>query len=300
MYGNFTMSLSSDFDDILESGVRLGAHVSYGIGGEAEFLARPRTLDELCALLRAAADEGSAVRVLGGGSNLLVADEGVSGLVVMLAGKELASLELLPGAMRCGAGVKLRRLVREAADAGLSGAECLAGIPGTVGGALVMNAGGRYGSIGDLVRDVRAVDSGGQAVHLTGEQAGFGYRCSKLEGLVLTGCTLELTAEQPEVVKQRSREVLNEKRAAQPLSEKSAGCVFRNPANGPAAGELIDAAGFKGRVAGGAMVSEAHANFILNTGDASCSDVLELVDAIRDGVERVSGVRLELEIEIWS
>ncbi len=294
------MSLLSDFDDIVEAGVPLSAHTTFDIGGEAEHLARPRTLRELRALLRAAAAEGMAVRVLGGGSNLLVADEGVSGLVIVLAGKELASLELLPGAVRCGAGVKLARLVREAADAGLSGAECLAGIPGTVGGALIMNAGGRYGFIGDLVREIRAVDLGGEAVRLTREQAEFGYRSSGLEGLVLTECTLELTAEQPEVAKQRSRAALKEKRGAQPLSEKSAGCVFRNPADGPAAGELIEAAGFKGRCAGGAMVSSVHANYIVNTGGASCGDVLELVDGVREGVERATGVRLELEIEIWS
>ena len=294
------MSFSSEFDDILETGFVLAGATTMGIGGPARMLARPRSRGELARMLSRAAEEGIPVRVLGGGSNVLVADEGVDCLVVKLAGREFASLEHLPGALRCGAGLTLARLVREAASAGLSGLEGLAGIPGTVGGALVGNAGGRYGTIGDVVEEIEALDLGGGEVTVRRHQAGFGYRTSNLKGLVLTGCRLKLTAEEPQLVAERTRQVLAEKRAAQPLKAASAGCVFRNPEGGAPAGQLIEELGFKGRRVGGAAVSELHANYIVNQGGARCSDVLELVDEIREAAAREQGVGLELEIEVWS
>jgi UDP-N-acetylmuramate dehydrogenase len=294
------VSFSSSFDDILEENVVLAGATTLGIGGPARMLARPRSREELARLLGAAGEAGLRVRVLGAGSNLLIADEGVDGVVVKLAGRRLATLELLPGAVRCGAGLALPRLVRETCAGGLSGLEGLAGIPGALGGALRMNAGGHYGAIGDAVREIHAVDLGGAEVQLTAEQAGFGYRRSDLEGLVLTGCVLDLTAEDPETVRRRAREVLEEKRACQPLNAASAGCVFRNPPGDVAAGRLIEELGFKGRRAGGAKVSELHANYIVNTGGARCGDVLELIDAIREAASRERGIHLELELEIWS
>jgi UDP-N-acetylmuramate dehydrogenase len=137
-------------------------------------------------------------------------------------------------------------------------------------------------------------------VGLSRDGAGFGYRRSQLGGLVLTACRLKLTAEDPELVRRRTREVLAEKRAAQPLSEASAGCVFRNPSEDLPAGRLIEELGFKGRTAGGAAVSEKHANYIVNRGGARCGDVLELIDAVREAARRDRGVDLELEVEIWS
>lgn len=294
------MSFSSEFDDILEIGFVLAGATTIGIGGPARMLARPRSRAELARLLSRAAEENCPVRMLGAGSNILVADEGVDCLVVKLAGREFASLEHLTGALGCGAGLMLPRLVREAAAAGLSGLEGLAGIPGTVGGALISNAGGRYGSIGDLVEEIEALDLGGKQVTVNREQAGFGYRTSDLRGLVLIGCRLRLTPEEPALVAGRTREVFVEKRATQPLKAASAGCVFRNPEGGAPAGQLIEELGFKGRRVGGAAVSELHANYIVNQGGASCSQVLELVDEIREAAAREHGVGLELEVEIWS
>jgi UDP-N-acetylmuramate dehydrogenase len=294
------VSFSTEFDDILEKAAPLAGATTFGIGGPAEYLARPRSRERLAELLAAAAREGLRVRVLGAGSNLLVADEGVAGVVVTLGGRAFAFLEVLPGSLRCGAGLGLARLVREAASAGLSGVECLAGIPATVGGALVNNAGGRYGNLGQVVREIEALDLGGQEVTLSGERAGFGYRSSQLGGLVVTGCRLELAAEDPALVRRRTGEVQREKRAAQPLGEASAGCIFRNPPDGPPAGRLIEELGFKGRRVGGAQVSERHANYIVNRAGARCSDVLELIDAIRGEAARARGIDLELEVEIWS
>lgn len=294
------MSFWADFDDILEASAPLAPLTTFGIGGPAEHLARPRTLSELGRMLTCADQEGIPVRLLGAGSNLLVADEGVGGLVVKLAGREFSRLEMLPGAVSCGAGLSLGRLVREAAEAGLSGLEGLAGIPASVGGALRMNAGGRYGSIGAVTREVRCTDGEGNEVALKRDEVDFGYRQSSLAGLVVTGCTLELTPEAPETVRKRTREVIEEKKRMQPLGEKSAGCVFRNPRADLPAGRLLDDLGFKGARAGGAEVSGVHANYIVNTGAASCADVLELVDRMREGARREKGVDLELELEIWS
>lgn len=296
------MSFSGDFDDIIEGGFPLGKATTFGIGGPAEMLVRPRSREELRRLLAAAAAGGVRVRLLGAGSNLLVADEGVRGAVVKLAGRAFASVENLPAGLACGAGVPLARLVRAAAEAGLSGVESLAGIPGTVGGALIMNAGGRYGCIGDVVEEVAALapDGSGGEVRLTREEAGFGYRKSNLRGLVLLAARLALTPDDPEAVRRRVREVMAEKSASQPLKMPSAGCVFRNPPGGPPAGQLIEELGFKGRRVGGAEVSSVHANYIVNAGGARCSDVLELIDSIREAAAKTHGIGLELEIEIWS
>ena len=294
------MSFSSEFDDIVTRGFPLGKATTFGIGGPAEMLARPRSVEELGRLLAAAAAGGLEVRILGGGSNLLVADEGVKGLVVRLAGKAFASVEQLPGGMSVGAGVPLARLVREAASAGLSGVESLAGIPGSVGGALIMNAGGKYGCIGDVVEEVRALGRDGRIVRLRREGCGFGYRSSRLRETIVTGCRLALTPDQPAAVAERTRGVRAEKRRSQPLGQPSAGCVFKNPGPELPAGRLIDELGFKGRRVGRAMVSELHANYIVNAGGARCGEVLELIDAIREAASRAKGVELELEVELWS
>ncbi len=294
------MSFLADFDDILEERSPLAASTTLAIGGPAGYLASPRSVAELLELLAVCEEAGHEVRMLGAGSNLLVADEGVAGVVVRLAGREFASLELLPGAIRCGAGLSLGKLVREAAAAGLSGLEGLAGIPASVGGALRMNAGGSYGAIGNTVSGVRVIGEGGSEIELSASESGFAYRDSGLAGLVITGCTLELTPEQPGVVQERTRQVLKEKRCSQPLKEKSAGCIFKNPEAEISAGRLLDELGFRGRMVGGAMVSDMHANYIINAGEASCSEVLELIDLMREAARRERGVELELEVEIWS
>lgn len=289
-----------DFDDIMERGLRLAGLTTFGIGGPAAMLGRPRSVEELGRLLSAAAAQGLAVRVLGAGSNVLVADEGVEGLVVKMAGREFSQIRYLPGGVECGGAVTLPRLVREAAEAGLSGMECLAGIPGSIGGALAMNAGGRYGCMADAVRDVEVMDRHGVRSRLGREDAGFSYRTSRLRGLVVTGCTLKLTPDNPDDVKSRTAAVLDEKRKHQPLGAACAGCVFRNPAEGPPAGRLIEELGFKGQRVGGAAVSDRHANFIVNTGRATCGDVLELVDKIRVAALAGRGTVLDLELDVWS
>jgi UDP-N-acetylmuramate dehydrogenase len=294
------VSLLKRFDDIKQDFVALSGVTTFRIGGPARFMAAPGSLDQLVELLSVASSEGLDVRILGGGSNLLVADKGLEGLVVRLGAREFSAIEFLPGAVRCGAGVSLSRLVSETAAAGLSGLEGLAGIPGSVGGALVMNAGGRYGCLADTVESLSLVDMQGRETRAQANQCGFGYRSSDLDEMVVTHCQLKLTPDEPEIVQKRRAEILAEKKSQQPLAAASAGCIFRNPSKDQPAARLIDAAGLKGCRIGGARVSEKHANFIINENNASCSDVLELIETVRQAVRKFSDVDLELEIELWS
>jgi len=269
-----------------------------GVGGRADALARPERLDQLRALL----EWDAPVRILGDGANLLVADEGVDGLVVSL--ERMTRVERLDegGRLLAEAGVNLPRLVIEAARLGLSGLEGLAGVPASVGGATRMNAGGAFGSFADAVERVHALTRAGDARTLDRDQIDFGYRRSGLEDLFITSVELALTPAQPADVRARTKEVMARKKATQPLAADSAGCVFRNPiidARRTSAGLLLDRAGCKGLRVGGACVSERHANFVCCQSGATAADALELIDLMRTRVEDAHGVRLETEIVIW-
>jgi UDP-N-acetylmuramate dehydrogenase len=290
------------FTDITAENAPLAQFTTFGIGGPARYLVEPRSVDELVGVLDALSSEGVPFRILGGGANLLIPDEGVRCAVIRLAG-ELAERSCDGARATAGAAVPLGRLVSECAKRGLSGAEGLAGIPGTIGGALVMNAGGRWGRMGDITEsaNVLARDDGRSAVARVLDKAAirFGYRESSLRGEVILGAMLALRQDDPAHVAETTRGCLDEKRRTQDLKAKSAGCAFKNPPQGPSAGALIDGAGLKGARVGGAQVSRIHANFIVNTADATARDVTELINLVRDKVFAVSGVRLELEIELW-
>jgi UDP-N-acetylmuramate dehydrogenase len=189
-------------------------------------------------------------------------------------------------------------LSRGLSDNGLSGLECMAGIPGTVGGAVRMNAGGGSGEFGDVVRDVTVMDSGGVIETWSRDRLGFGYRRSEIGDRIVLSARLELVEEDPVTVRRRFDDNFENKRRSQPISCRSAGCIFKNPA-GQSAGALIDRAGLKGARCGGAQVSEQHANFIIAGRGATASDVLRLIDLIRDRVLSEFGTELEVEVEIW-
>ena len=275
----------------------LSGYTTFRIGGPAEDAARPRNAEEVAEVLHVAREEGLPVRTVGMGSNLLVADEGVAGLVLLMRG--LDGIEIHGRRVTAGAGVTNSRLFNATRSRGLSGLACLLGYPGTAGGAVRMNAGGTAGYIGQVVEWVRGIDASGRLVERSGAECRFRYRGSDLEDLVVVEVGLLLDGDMdPEEYAMRCRGVFVRKRESQPLELPSAGCVWKNPP-GDAAGRLVDAAGCKGLRVGGAEVSTVHANFVVNRGGATCADVLTLMEQVRLRVHEQSGILLQREVIHW-
>ena len=274
---------------------------SYRVGGPAEFFAEPPDAEALRRLLGSAKAANQPVRVLGRGTNLLVADSGVRGLVVHLPQAGFGALECQGLLVRAGAALGLPKLVNWCAAHDLQGLECLQGIPGCVGAALRMNAGGKHGRIGSRVRRVCGFEGDGTPFDAGAEECGFAYRGSRLNGRIVTSCELALSAGDEAACRSRLAEIIREKAASQPLGARSAGCVFKNPSlpHVPPAGKLLDELGLKGLRLGGAAVSTQHANFLVCEGRASASDLVQLIRLIRRLVYEARGVMLELEIEAW-
>jgi UDP-N-acetylmuramate dehydrogenase len=201
--------------------------------------------------------------------------------------------------LHAGAALALQKLVNWCAARGLSGLECLHGIPGLLGAALRMNAGGSHGQIGSRVRWVRGVEYSGEPFEADREGCGFVYRDSNLGGCIVTSCELELAAADAAACRTALEEIMKEKAAAQPLGARSAGCVFKNPSPSNPAGRLLDKLGLKGLRVGGAAVSTRHANFLMCEGQASAQDLVRLIRLIRQRVYEECGIMLELEIETW-
>jgi UDP-N-acetylmuramate dehydrogenase len=238
------------------------------------------------------------VRLLGGGSNVLVRDNGFAGVVVQLRGPGFEQATIDGTSVTVGGGASLPRLVMTCARRGLGGLAGLAGVPGSVGGALRMNAGGRHGDIGRWVEWVDVVDRNGAFRRLAGAEAGFTYRNSALRDLIVVACGLELPAQDRGELLRQVKDFTRAKAAAQPMGARSAGCVFKNPP-GDAAGRLIDGVGAKGWRRGDAVISGRHANFIVNEGGATAAEVLGLADDVRRAVRERHGLNLEYEIDIW-
>lgn len=277
----------------------LARYTTFGIGGTADWFFEPRTVAELSEACRMAHSLCTEVRILGGGSNLLISDAGVRGAVISMRRFETRLIEPIAATMvRVSAGVRLARLVRHCAKHGLAGLECLAGIPGTVGGAIAMNAGGIGGTIGSLVAWLDVMHPDGAMRRLSAEEVAWGYRSTNLGELVVVFAGLRLTPRPVEEVVAQLERTLSCKRTAQPLTMPSAGCFFRNPA-GDYAGRLVDQAGLKGHRVGGAMVSRKHANFLVNRGGATARDVLELVRQVRRAVLERFHVELQNEVHCW-
>ena len=283
--------------DRVRAGERLARHTSYRIGGPADLLARPDTVDELGIVLREASAAGVGVTLLGGGSNVLVGDGGMRGLVVKL-GRGFRRVEWKPDGVRAGAAVQLGRLARESAARGLAGLEHAEGIPGTVGGALFMNAGAYGGDIAGTAETVDGLDANGSPLRLGRETLAFTYRRAHLPaGFVVTAVSFGLRAEKPYAVRSRLDAVRSRRVASQPQGQPNAGSIFKNPP-GDHAGRLIEAAGLKGRRVGGARFSERHANFIVNEGRARATDVQVLMAIAQRAVWERSGVWLEPEVRL--
>lgn len=292
------MGSLTDFEPILRRAEPLAPRTWLRLGGPAELFAEPRSQDELVALVLTCQESGTPVRLLGGGSNLLVRDEGVKGVVVHLADPVFAKIAIEGDRVICGGAAKLGHVISSAVREGLAGLETLVGIPGTVGGALHGNAGGRGGDIGQWTARATVLNRKGQIATRHRDELVFGYRQSNLDELVILEAELLLERDSPAALTQRMQQQWIIKKAGQPLAHQSAGCIFKNP-RGMSAGMLIDQAGLKGTRIGGAEVSDRHANFIVTESGATAADVLKLIELVRDRVEEKLGVALETEIEIW-
>lgn len=275
----------------------MSAHCTWGAGGPVACLARAETMAEAAWIVTAAAEAGVPLMAVGGGSNLLVTDAGWPGVMLRLSG-ELAGLEAGEGFIRAGAGASLARAVNLAGRQGLAGLEWAAGIPGTVGGAVAMNAGAAGGCMADVTEAVTLLDRDGAVHQMDGRELPASYRRRNLpEGSLVVGALLKLTPDDPQAVAERMRAVLDRRRAGQPLQARTAGSVFMNPP-GDFAGRLIEQAGLKGLARGGARVSPVHANFIENTGGATAGDLIGLMDLVAAQVKQRFGVELRREVRV--
>ncbi len=294
----------------------LSKHISFQTGGPVDFWVQPNSIDEIAELLNISKEFGQPVYLIGGGNNMLIEDDGLRGIAVHLANPAFRNLETLSESrIRAGAGADLGQLLTWTAEKGLSGLEFLAGIPGTVGGAIWMNAGrgiktenGKWkmGSsntemrhMGEVVGSVTLMQESGKIKTLAKNEIEFGYRHTNLPSGIVLEVILQLIPGDPDQIRERVRENLKTKIKTQDLYFPSAGCVFKNPAKGKkTAGQLIDETGLKGIRVGQAQISERHANFIINRSSASARDILTLVRLAQHKVREEYGIQLELELKI--
>lgn len=278
----------------------MAKHTSFKIGGPAEAMAFPGSREELAELLKVSALLDRKPAILGAGTNILAADEGIPGLVICLKDRLGGMERLSDTAIWVAAGVTMARAAVFAAGQGLSGMEFAHGIPGTVGGGVYMNAGAYGGEICQICKSVDVMDMNGRVKTLTGEEMGFSYRHSRLEeedGIVLSA-VFELTKKPEEEIRALMQDLMTRRKTSQPLDLPSAGSAFKRPANGYAAA-LIDQSGLKGYRVGDAAVSEKHAGFAVNLGKATAKDVRALLAQVSDKVFADTGIRLEPEVRIW-
>ena len=271
-------------------------HTSFHIGGPAELMAQPQSEAELQSLLMKAAEAAVPVTLVGNGSNLLVRDKGIRGLVIKL-GSMLRDIKVSGNVLTFGSGVSLAQASKKAAELGLSGMEFAVGIPGSIGGAVYMNAGAYDGEMAKVVKSVRVMDAAGEVSELSAGELDFGYRHSALQGSgkIVTSVTVELAAGDKQAIAEKMADFSNRRITKQPLELPSAGSMFKRPP-GYFAGTLIDQTGLKGYTVGGAQVSTKHAGFVVNIGGATAADVLQLISDVQAKVFAAHGVHLEPEV----
>jgi UDP-N-acetylmuramate dehydrogenase len=288
----------SGFEAFFRQREPLAPHTWLGIGGPAEFFAQPRSQDELATLVRRCHEQQVPMRLLGGGSNVLVPDEGVSGLVIQLSEAAFGEIRCQGNMLRAGAGAKLSHVITESAAKGLAGLEALVGIPGTVGGALHGNAGGRSGDIGQWTAAATIMTHEGRILQRGRQDLVFAYRESSLDELVILSAEFQLEQEDPAELARRMQKQWIVKKAEQPLVDQRTGCIFKSP-RGMNAATMIDEAGLGGAHVGAAAISDRNANFIVADKGATSHDVRRLIDQLRTRVQERLGVPLELQIELW-
>jgi len=287
-----------DFSEILQRNEPLSHHTWLRLGGPAQFFVTPRSEGELLEVISACRNQQLPIHIFGSGSNLLVREAGVQGVVVRVVEPLLGEVRIDGTSLTAGGGALLSHVVAEAVRAGLGGIEYLVGIPGTIAGAVVGNSGGRTGDIGQLITSVRVLTQDNEIAVRHGDELTFSYRRSSIQDLLVLSATLELTRDDSEELTRRMRKNWIMKRSTQPLADQSAGCIFRNP-RGLSAGSLIEQCGLKGLSVGKARISERHANFIVTESGATSKDVEQLISRIQKAVAEKFAVNLELEIKVW-
>ncbi|MSR17815.1 MAG: UDP-N-acetylmuramate dehydrogenase [Phycisphaerales bacterium] len=293
----------------VEQDAPLGARTWFGVGGRVEWLIKPRSEMALSQLLRRCTEDGVAVRVLGEGANLLVDDEGIDGVVVQLTHAAFRATRFDGSSgdvsLEAGSGCSVSLLTTECGRRGLAGIEQLIGIPASLGGAIKMNAGGKYGDIASAIRSVRLMNTSGSTEEVSTSEAKFSYRGSSLpEGIIVSAC-LQLGEADAQLLRSRMKEISAYKANSQPLKDNSAGCMFRNPVDPQtnqrvSAGMLIDRAGLKGTVLGSAEVSDCHGNFITVVKEGHARDVRALAELVQHRVKAHCGISLEREVVFWT
>lgn len=276
----------------------MSAHTTFRVGGPADCLVTPSTVEQISDILDYCRSQSIPYLVIGNGSNLLVKDGGVAGVVVDLSTK-FNDISVSGDVVTAQAGALLSKVARSAYGAGLTGMEFAEGIPGTIGGAVYMNAGAYGGEMCQIVDKVTCLTQDGQIVEYVGEDHGFSYRHSAYmgSGMVILEATLTLKQGNPEEIKALMDDLRGRRRDKQPTDKPSAGSTFKRPANGYAAA-MIDQCGLKGFAVGGAEVSTKHSGFVINAGGATATDILTLMDKVTDKVQEQCGVRLEPEVQI--
>ena len=303
-----TSTLFVDLDVEVHPDFPLGPETWFGVGGRADILICPRSVEALGTLVRRCHENEIPLRILGSGANLLVPDEGVDGVVVRLnqpAFREVSyNASGAVEAMRAMAGADLARTLNETVRRGLSGLQQVAGIPASIGGALHMNAGGAFGSIGDGVHSVACLNERGETVVYPASELTFEYRQTNLPDGVILWAAFNLQDDDPKRLRERVLEIFSYKKSTQPLGEKSAGCMFRNPIDPESgerisAGRVIDETGLKGLRIGTAEVSPRHANFLTVERGGRARDVIELGDEVARRVFDARGIELVREVVVW-
>ena len=292
------MAFQTGFEHIVREGELLAKYTWLRLGGAAQYFAEPTTLDELVGLVRRCREEDQPVRLLGGGSNLLVRAEGVPGLVISLTAAEFAGVSVRKRVFTAGGAAKLSHLIAWAGREGLGGLEPLVGIPGSVGGALHGNASCQGTDIGQYTRAATVLTYAGEVVARQRDELVFAYRESSLDELVILDARFELEPSDSKELTKRMQQQWIVNKAAQPLQNENTAMIFRDP-GGVSAASLIEEAGLKAARFGGACISDRNANYIVTEPEATSDDVLELIEYLRQRVSERLGVDLQTAVDIW-
>ncbi|WP_101773931.1 UDP-N-acetylmuramate dehydrogenase [Peptostreptococcus faecalis] len=292
-------SLKSIIDeDLIYIDEPMNDHISFKVGGPADILVRPKTEDDIRAVLKLVNEKNIPFLVMGNGTNILIKDGGFRGLVIELS-SNFSNYNIDGDEITVETGALLSTIGREAMNASLTGFEFASGIPGTLGGALAMNAGAYGGEMKNIVKSVRLMDCDGNIVEYTNEEMRFEYRHSRLteENLIALSAVIKLENGDYEEIKEKMNDLSHQRRTKQPLEYPSAGSTFKRP-EGYFAGKLIQDSNLKGFSVGGAMVSEKHSGFIINYNNATARDLINLIEHVKSSVYENHGVKLEEEVKI--
>lgn len=293
-----TSVLVNEFPGLVVPKADLTPFTIFKVGGPAELFAQPQSIKDLSAIVRAAGEHGVPFRILGVGGNVLIRDEGIKGLVLRLNAPVFTEVKAQGNRLRAGCGATISSLIAAAAHANLTGLEHLVGMPGTVGGALRHNAGGRGGDIGPFVRSVDVMDPRGTVVTRDRDELRFSPGSSNLDDPVLLTAEFELDAEKPDVIVKRLRKSWIQRKASHPFSYQAAGRIFKNPP-GMSVAQMIEQVGMVGTKVGGAQVNERDANFFVVEPRSSSRDVVRLIEMVRAKIHEKFQIDLELEISVW-